>query len=278
MNTLSNITTMGENLIFIVGSPRSGTTYLRRLLESFPGIHSGEESHLFEHVGPFVDLWHGYAQSQADPNYYAVGLPVYFTEEEFITIARKLVSELMKPMLANLTPGELFLEKTPSHALYLHTIQELLPKARIIHILRDSRDVVASLLAKSREKQAWAPSQADQCAQVWIEYVEHVNRIASSYPPEAFLEVRYESLVDSPQVVLKTIANFLDRDWSGEEIQTAITQNSIESTRAQFGQQHVRRGGSGYWQQDLTRWEKFRVWQVARNTMSKVGYEWRFPW
>jgi hypothetical protein len=57
MNGVSNATLLGENLIFIVGSPRSGTTHLRRLISSFANIQSDRESHLFDHVGLFMDLW-----------------------------------------------------------------------------------------------------------------------------------------------------------------------------------------------------------------------------
>jgi hypothetical protein len=278
MNNLSEITTMGENLIFIVGSPRSGTTYLRHLISSFPDIKSGEESHLFDHVGPFMDLWHGYANSiEANPNTFAVGLPVYFTQEEFTVIARKLVSELMQPMLRGLKPGEFFLEKSPTHALHIHTIHELLPKARIIHILRDARDVVASLLAISR-RESWAPSRADQCAEVWSQHVNHVRSIAPSLPPGTLMELRYESLIDNPTDSLLGIAGFLGVDWSKESIQAAIEINSIESTRAKHGKDIIRRGGYNYWQKDLTWWQKFRVWQIAGSTMSTVGYDWRFPW
>jgi hypothetical protein len=278
MNILSDITILGENLIFIVGSPRSGTTYLRRLISSFPEIQSGRESHLFDHVGPFVDLWHGYAQSiKANPDAYAVGLPTYFTSDEFTAIARNLVSELMQPMIAGLKEGEFFLEKTPTHALHIHTIHELLPKARIIHILRDARDVVASLLAISRQH-SWAPNRADQCAQIWVEHVSHVQRVAPSLPSGTLLELRYESLTDDPMDSLLAIAGFLGMNWSDESIQSAIQTHSVESTRAKLGKDSVRRGGYNYWQQDLTWWQKFRVWQIAGSTMATVGYDWRFPW
>lgn len=282
MNGLSNSTLLGENLIFIVGSPRSGTTYLRRLISSFPNIQSDyRESHLFRYVGPCMDTWHSYTKGgiEGDPKSFTVGLAAYFTYEEFIEITRKFVAELMKPMIGELKEGEVFLEKSPVHALYLHTIHELLPDARLIHILRDPRDVVASLLAVSRQKYgSWASNRADKCAQSWCNHVNHVRRVAPSLPPEKFFELRYETLVDNPTDSLRSIAEFLGMDWSNESIQAAIEANSIEATRAKFGEDHVRRGGANYWRKDLTQWQKFRVWQVAGSTMSSVGYDWRFPW
>ncbi|MEH2069554.1 MAG: sulfotransferase [Nostoc sp.] len=280
MNNLCKITTLGENLIFIVGCPRSGTTYLKKLISSFPKIQSAGESYLFNYVGPFMDLWHCKVKSfEADPDSLVVGPSVYFTYEEFTEIARKLLSELMKPMIGGLKEGEFFLEKTPNHALHIHTIYELLPKARIIHILRDARDVVASLLAMSRTKGgSWAPNRADQCAQIWCDNVNHVRNIAPSLPKENFFELRYETLINKPTDELQAIANFLGMDWSQESIHTAIEANSIDAMRAKFGKGSIRRGGANYWQKDLTQWQKFQVWQVAGSTMASVGYDWRFPW
>ena len=277
MNELSPVITLGENLIFIVGCPRSGTTYLRRLISSLPQIQSGPESHLFDHVGPFMDLWHGYLATRERDGDSAVGLPLYFTHEEFVDIARKLVSELMKPMLQPLKEGEFFLEKSPTHALHLHTIHELLPKARIIHILRDPRDVVASLLAVSKNW-SWAPSKSSEAAQVWCDYVNQVKKTAPLLADGTLFELRYESLIDRPTESLLAIANFLGMDWSPESIRNAIQTNSIEATRAKLGKHSVRRGQYNGWKQDLSWFDKFQVWQVAHSTMATVGYNWNVPW
>ena len=64
------------------------------------------------------------------------------------------------------------MEKTPSHALCISEIKRLLPQSRIIHILRDPRDVVTSLLAVSRSwGAAWAPKRATAAAALWADHV-----------------------------------------------------------------------------------------------------------
>src|SRR5258706_11312382 len=110
----------GQNLVFIVGCPRSGTTWLQRLLASHPQIRSGEESHFFDmYVGPQLRTWKGqFKNLSASGVGHLVGPPAYFREAEFISIVRNYLLELLTPMVKSLQPGELFVEKTPSHALF----------------------------------------------------------------------------------------------------------------------------------------------------------------
>ena len=98
-------------------------------------------------------------------------------------------------MLDGLGPGDIFVEKTPSHALFIPEILELFPGSRFIHVLRDARDTVASLLAASRGwGRGWAPRRATAAARMWVEHVRAVRCAATRLPGEKLCEVRYEAL------------------------------------------------------------------------------------
>src|SRR6185437_13587512 len=105
-----NVDYTGENLVFVVGCPRSGTTWVQRLLATHPCVRTGQESDLFDiYVGPQLRAW------QLELTEYLL--------------------RLLAPMIAELKPGELFVEKTPSHILYLPEIHKLLPAARFVNVL-----------------------------------------------------------------------------------------------------------------------------------------------
>ena len=73
----------GENIVFIVGAPRNGITWLQKLLSTHPQIKTGQESGLFDtNVGPQLKAWKRdmYPGSSGRP----VGFPCYFTEKQFI--------------------------------------------------------------------------------------------------------------------------------------------------------------------------------------------------
>ena len=282
----------GDNLVLVVGSPRSGTTWLQRLLASHPKIRTGQESHVFSHhVGPQLRNW----REATDPRYRGgLGLGCYFTEAEFVVLVKSYLLKLLEPMVVGLAPGEIFLEKSPSHALFLPEILELLPRARVIHILRDARDVVSSMTSGESWLASWAPENARDAAQVWVRYVKAVWDAVPKMRSGQFHEVRYETLSRTPVEVLRGIADFLALDWDLPEIGDAVERNRASKARVSGGTpipvsgEVARRGGpvvvepkgfirkaeTGAWKEDLSLFEKFWVWSVAHQTMDAAGYHW----
>ena len=289
----------GQNLVFIAGCPRSGTTYLQRLLAALPMIKTGQESHLFPLIGPVWQNWRAQVKAMADDPRGGVGLPCYFDDAEFLDIMRGLVCQLLRPMVGLLEDKEIFVEKTPGNTLYMDVIHKLLPQARIIYIQRDARDVVASLLAVYRSwGKHWAPGCSKSAARTWCMYSNRAEQAAQQLPPPLFYKIKYEDLVTDPTRWLTEISVFLGLNLSKDDIENAIRENSLETARITGGTQipkgvkslktnsgfvrepdgFVRRGKPNSWKTDLTLFEKFWVWRIARYRMKQVGYDWRWPW
>ncbi|HEY2596345.1 MAG TPA: sulfotransferase, partial [Chloroflexota bacterium] len=73
----------GANLVFVVGCPRSGTTWVQRLLASHSCIRTGQESDLFDmYVGPLLHTWQQELRVDSSGRG-GVGLACYFTDAEF---------------------------------------------------------------------------------------------------------------------------------------------------------------------------------------------------
>lgn len=291
------VETDGENLIFIVGCSRSGTSYLQRLIASHPQVKTGQESHLFdEFISPMINTWQRFVQLiDTDPRG-GVGLPAYLSEAEFLACVRMFLLQLMQPMLADIQSDEVFVEKTPEHAFDIQLIHQFFPKARFVHILRDARDVVASLLAASRSwGKFWAPSTAPQAAQYWCRYVKAARQGLQALPPSLGYEIRYEDLISQPMQTITKLSDFLELSWCQTMLEAALQQNTVVAAqknsagtalplkglaaekKGMFVQEpegFVRHGVVGSWKQDLTLLEKFHVWCIARETMRTVGYIW----
>lgn len=281
----------GSRLVFLVGCPRSGTTWLQRLLAAHPHVRTGQESNIFqEYLAPaFSHFNQGILSARG-----GVGMGCYLTRAQFLEVQRQYMGLLMQPMLAGLEPGQLFLEKTPQHALNLKEIAQLLPQARIIHLLRDPRDVVASMLAASKGwGSGWAPRDAGEAAVAWEQHVKAARAGASHFASHQFLELRYEELLANPEAGLGQCAQFLGLEWSPQQIQDAIAANRAgdkkagDGTAIQLGGEaakigavvqepegFVRRAQAGGWQQDLAHRDQFRVWRLLHQYMQETGYRW----
>jgi hypothetical protein len=287
----------GHNVVFLVGCARSGTTWLQRLLASHPKIRTGQESFLFSsYIGPQLRNWSNEIRTLSSGRGGA-GMRAYLREDEFLSILREEMFRFMKPMIGDLPDGYLFLEKTPNHALWMPEIIALLPKARFINMLRDGRDVVASLLAASRTWANWAPDNALGASRRWVRNVEAAEKAAKKLSPEQFYEVRYEQLLNSPKLVLQNVSRFLGINWNENEIVDAIKKNDakvalktatpipirgefsvISGSEVKQPPGFIRRARAGSWKQDLSPVEKMLTWIGASRTMAKVGYPWILPW
>ena len=182
-----------QRLIFIVGSPRSGTTFLGQTLGRQPGV---------------VDLDEVQPLKAAIPD--LVGLPD-------AQIARRFRLTLETVRTLGLVAHLRGVEQTPETTYILAAALRAYPEARVVHMLRDGRDVVCSLLERGwlsanrtgaddarlaygayprfwvepeRREEFSQVSDARRAAWAWRRYVE----AARSLDDERILEVRYEEL------------------------------------------------------------------------------------
>jgi Sulfotransferase family len=289
----------GQNLVFIVGCPRSGTTWLQKMVSSHPKIRTGPESHVFlNYIGPQLRKWRHEIRALQDRPSRFVGLSAYFSDSEFRTILRGYMFRLLAPMIADLEPGEIFLEKTPGHAFCINEIMEMLPKSRIIHIVRDARDVVASILNAG---ESWAresfPTNPSDAAEIWVDHVKAVRAAMKRVPKGQFYELTYENLYCRTEDLLSDVWRFIGVESTLENVTNATRTNAANELRRDGaftfsvgGEIASRRGpiakvpqgfiGSpepGRWKKDLSAYDKMKVWRVARKTMASNGYLWKLP-
>lgn len=200
---------------FIVGCPRSGTTLLQVLLEHHPRVAIPPESFVFERFGPILDR---YGNLECDANLRAfvcdllcdeqirdwqLGLDVdEFCQRSFPRNAAGVISELFK-IYAEKHGKTRWGDKTPQHALCLPTIISVFPAARIIHLVRDGRDV-----AESMRRIYIGPKSMYGIARRWHRFVMTVHSFAVQYP-DSVLIVRYEDMVREPEETRKRVFRFI---------------------------------------------------------------------
>jgi hypothetical protein len=181
--------------IFIVGCHRSGTTLLRLLLDSHPGISCGPET------GFLTD----FARLTRDPAWSHLrqyGFPKEYWHRKiaglFDSFQRDYAQARGKVRWA---------EKTPNYALHLDYINELFPDCQVVHIIRDGRDVVASHLDR------WGLVSAVKATRKWPLYVQAVRAAGARLPAGRYVEVRYEDLVTDTETTLRKLLDFLGEPW-----------------------------------------------------------------
>ena len=101
-------------------------------------------------------------------------------------------------------------DKNPHYASKIKKIFSLFPEGRYLHITRDYRDNILSNL-----KFEFGASKKSLLAYLWKESIIKINKLKTEYPDQ-FFTIKYEDLVDKPEIVMKDVCSFLDMEYFPE--------------------------------------------------------------
>jgi len=111
-------------------------------------------------------------------------------------------------------------DKTPIYTSYVDLLKELFPSAQFVHIIRDGRDVALSMLDKWGAKEPHVDLYFT--ARNWVRRIQQAQASGTRLSPEQFYELRYESLVESPEQALQGVCAFLGEEYVSEMAQSHL--------------------------------------------------------
>jgi len=193
---------LASDPIVIFGAPRSGTTFLNELLNAHPLVHVTHEMRVF--------VWaHQALQDWARKDRFLVT-----HREEFVEFTRGRLAATIRDFYAHKWPEIVYWgDKNPLYGDYtnrgcLDTIRLLFPAARFVHIIRDGRDVVTSLVRrKHADGRSWA--DVEQAAWTWRDTVAIGAAFGRKLGPDGYLSLRYEDLVRDGLAHARDLLRFL---------------------------------------------------------------------
>jgi len=223
-----------DDPIFVLGSPRSGTTFLGEALAAVPELSYHHEPVATKAFTPYV-----HAATWKDRK----------ARRRFRFVARLLLG-------LHFDGDKRYVDKTPSHVFLTGFLAATFPESLFIHVIRDGRDVALSwskrpwLRADAFEPKRFEPggyrygptphfwveaeripefratTDLHRCAWGWRRHVEAWLDAATGLPPERMLQVRYEELVIRPHEIAGEIADFLGLDPEGGRALTTAAGNA----------------------------------------------------
>jgi hypothetical protein len=246
-------------VIFAVGARRSGTNWLQRILAAHPDVVAvPSETYLFSHgLRPLSERFHQGGLSSSN-----VG-SVYADRSAVVDGMRDLCDAVFTGLIRGLGPrAERIVERTPDHIRHLDLIGEVYPDAHAVHIIRDGRDVVRSLLSHD-----WGPSDARDAAIEWRSAIESARAAASAAP--TYHEVLYEEMILDPDAHIPKLFDALglainERDLDAVLAEARTGYNADPASPAI---------GAGKWRTELAPEIIAVVEGVAGDVLSSLGYE-----
>ncbi len=270
---------LGEGFAVLIGHARSGTTVLARAIGSHPEVGYWEEPALLTRIDTKFNWLEQLARhlvadagvsdlsrTHRDGNLreqFADELDVNEREVEGVRLRaiRSLVESLRSDFLQR-SGGSVLLEKTPREITVADRIARWFPRAKVIHIVRDGRDVVCSGLTWEQRwgRPPWVPKEGellDVIARQWAEQVGQALKATS----DQVLLVRYEDLATDGRAVVAACIDHLGLDWHPDIDRFLAT-----------GMGGIHDASVGRWREELDASQRARVEEHATETLAAAGY------
>lgn len=229
--------------IFIVSTPRAGSTLLYETLSQFPDLWSiGEESHdAIEGIPELHPASHGYPSNRLTA---AAATPavIQLLKQRFTQKLQDRRGEAFLALPPEQRPTSIrFLEKTPKNALRVPFLRAMFPDARFIFLYREAKENISSLMEGWRSRRfisyynlpGWAAGDwsfflppdwpqlaeatvAEIAARQWAVANGQILEDLAAIDRHHWCFVPCAELVRQPRQTLKRISDFADLTWDPE--------------------------------------------------------------
>ena len=286
---------LAQSLVLIVGAPRSGTYLLLTKLSTLFSLAIPIETHfiplfqrylplwgdlrnksnrslLLECIYDFLEIWslrsgRGRDLKEIVQHSLLVTRPgreaILANNDNYPDMVAALFREY-----ADLRGAQLAGDKSAFFAsISLEKLDKAIPSMKIIHLIRDGRDVSLSWRA------TWfGPKSLTESALLWRDHVQD-KQTWGMHNPDRYLELRYEDLLDTPDLTLARVGDFLGLPVA--EIEKS--DNSMAELLAQ-GDIHVKltgpidSGNKGKWRHAMSELDQALFEYFAGDVLRANGY------
>jgi hypothetical protein len=189
--------------VFVAGMPRSGTSLIDQIIDAHPQAAGVGE---LSDIEIFADaLGRGYDSDKPPPDCFGP-----FQNKAFTRIAAQYIHHCQK-----LSPRgtERVVNKALGNNKLVGLLARLFPKCRIIHAMRDPRDVSISCFMGgfNNRLHAWT-TQIDWAADAWAQSERMMQHWKASLDVP-ILDVHYEALVADPENQFRRLIDFIGLPW-----------------------------------------------------------------
>ena len=215
---------------FIPNYSEHVNTLLNELVEfEYTGERLGTGSYIFNN------------KIQYAPNY---------SKEQLKKIFQNFIHSFIQDILTH-NHKDCFIEDNTWNILFSADLLDLIPNAKIISVIRDPRDVVASL-----SKQKWMPSNKVQSSKIYNDLIVEWIEIRRNLDKQFWIEVRLEDVVLEPESQIRKICDFIELPWEDNLLEIDLSKSN-----------------SGRWKKDFSVEEQRLVIPLLAEHIKSFGYE-----
>ena len=269
-----------------MGSPRSGSTWLLRMLSHHERVIPIDEPKFGNHLAPLEDADRTLNASHTASSDYFLS-PEY--EETWRPLLRTLVLKRLGTQVERIAnarhidrPVVVLKEPNSSHGADL--IMSLVPASRLVFLLRDGRDVIDSLV-DATSGDTWLGAFGERDERSRLEFIRHRTRLwlynttkvqdaFAAHAPERRLMIRYEDLLADPLTTLRGLLQWTNLTTSEDQLRAMVSSESFASIPAeQRGSGRFFRAATpGLWRENMSPAEQELMTELMGDKLAELGY------
>jgi hypothetical protein len=271
--------------VFVLGSPRSGTTLLYHML-----LSSGNfavyltESNVFNLLRPrfgnlsvrrnrqaLMKVWLG------SKLFTRSGLDANEIEEKILRECRSS-GDLLRIVMEEVARKQgvaRWADCTPDHLFYLSAIKREIPEALVVHILRDGRDVALSLAKQGWIRPfPWDREKGVLVAGLYWQWMVNQGRENGRMLGADYAEVHFEDLIQNPRSTLEKLGQFIEHDLDYDRI-LKVGIGSVSDPNTSFAAESSAEEFNpvGRWRSQFANEQLAAFESLAGQTLESLGYE-----
>jgi tetratricopeptide (TPR) repeat protein len=213
--------------ILVVGLPRSGTTLVEQILSGHPDISAAGELSFWNERG---SAWERAASAEARTE------QLSSSAADYIRLLRQLA-----PGAARVT------DKMPLNFQWAGLVHLALPRATIVHCRRSPLDTALSIHQTHFNPRLWFPTGGTAL----VGYVRGYQRLCAHWrrvlPPERFIEIDYEALVDEPEPIMRRMLTAGGLPWNDACLFPERNARAVKTPSKWQARQPIYRHAVGRW-------------------------------
>ena len=213
--------------ILVVGLPRSGTTLVEQILSAHPDVSAAGELSFWNERG---SAWERAGSAEAATE------QLSSSAADYIRLLRRLA-----PRAARVT------DKMPLNFQWAGLVHLALPRATIVHCRRSPLDTAVSIHQTHFNPRLWFPTGGAAL----VGYVRGYQRLCAHWrrvlPPERFIEIEYEALVDEPEPIIRRIVTAAGLPWNNTCLFPERNTRAVKTPSKWQARQPIYRHAVGRW-------------------------------
>jgi len=274
------------NPFFIISAGRSGTTLLRSMLAASNHVAVPPETHYLPSLpGKFIAYrglgWEDLSRLmisnfESHHHFYLWQMNMAPAYQKIINLPRnertlaKIIDEVYMAYAAQMFPdAKIWGDQSPINTFSLPYLNRLFPEAKYIHLLRDGRDVVSSMVKQMGDRYIY------EAIIRWKTSIKRTRQFQKVIDANQYLEVRYEDLVQEPEQNLEEISLFLGIEYTPRMLDywklPSTIEHKVYSHHKNLGKP-VFSSSIGKWKDLLTLEQQDLVMKKLSDNLDRLGY------